>query len=551
MRPLHFLFVLAVAAPGLYAHAQSKKDARTAADIRTDITYLASDELQGRRTSTDGERRAADYIEDRYRQMNIGPFMGQYKYPFYFLHGKEISPVSAVSIGGNMLQIPDEVFPLPFTYSGHIAGDCLPDVMETGGPWMINLYADKTEADDPHFDWERSMYKRTKDAAEHGATAILFYDGFGSRFQPYFNDLSEYDKVSIPVAFMSNAAYRRYVKDTLTADSIANNVRVDINVAANRSERKGINVAAYIDNKALYTVVIGAHYDHLGLGEDGNSLYTGKEKLVHYGADDNASGTAAVLEVARWVKQHKLHKYNYLFVNFSGEELGLLGSKEFVKQGCVDSTSVAYMINMDMVGRLNDSTHALYIGGVGTSPLWSKMLEKPAPFTYVLDSSGIGPSDHSSFYHAGIPVLFFFTGTHKDYHKPTDVADKVNYNGEVLVLNRVHSIIKKMEQYPKPVFTATKQSAVGKVNFKVTLGIMPDYAYTDTGLRVDGVSDDRPAKIAGVQEGDIIMQLGAYTIQGMQTYMDALSKFAPGDTTSVTVKRKDKVMKLPVTFVKK
>ncbi len=551
MRPLLFLFVLAIAASGLHAHAQAKKDIRSAAIIRTDITYLASDELQGRRTSTDGERRAADYIEDRYRQMNIGPFMGQYKYPFYFLHGKEIAQGASVSLDGNMLQMNDEVFPLPFTYAAHISGDCLPDVMETGVPWLVNLYADRSEADDPHFDWERAMYKRSKDAAEHGATAVLFYDGFGSRFQPYFNELSEYDQVRIPVAFINYAAYRRYVKDSLSADSIVNNLRVDMNIAANRSERKGVNIAAYIDNKAPYTVVIGAHYDHLGLGEDGNSLYTGKEKQVHHGADDNASGTAAVLEIARWIKLHKLHRYNYLFVNFSGEELGLLGSKEFVKQGCVDSANVAYMINMDMVGRLNDSTHTLYLGGVGTSPAWAKQLEKPAPFTYVLDSSGIGPSDHSSFYHAGIPVLFFFTGTHKDYHKPTDVADKINYDGEVMVLKRVYSIIKRMEQYPKPAFTATKQSALGKVNFKVTLGLMPDYAYTDTGLRVDGVSDGRPAKLAGIQEGDIILQLGAYQVQGMQTYMDALCKFAPGDTTSVTVKRKDKVMKLPITFVKK
>jgi len=551
MKPLPFLFILVLAVPALQVNAQSKKDLQAAAQIRKDITFLASDELQGRRTATEGERRAADYIEDRYRQMDIGPFMGQYRYPFYFTHGKEVSTASAISISGYTLQLNEEAFPLPFTGAGHVSGDCLPNVMESGLPWMISLYADKAEAEDPHFDWERAMYKHSKEAAEHGAPAILFYDSYGSRYQPYFNEMSEYDKVNIPVAFISYQAYHKYVADTLTTDSTDKSVKVDINIAVNRSERMGTNIAAYINNNARYTVVIGAHYDHLGLGEDGNSLYTGKEKLIHHGADDNASGTAALLQIAGWIKKHKLHKYNYLFVNFSGEELGLLGSKAFIKDDCADSTNVAYMINMDMVGRLNDSTHALYVGGVGTSPAWGNVLNEPKHFKYIIDSSGIGPSDHSSFYHAGIPVLFFFTGTHKDYHKPTDVAEKINYNGEVQVLNHVYSIVRTMEKYPKPLFTPTKQSSVGKVSFKVTLGIMPDYAYTDGGVRVDGVSDEKPAKNAGVQEGDIITQLGKYDIQGMQTYMDALGGFSYGDTTTVVVHRKDKVIKLPITFLKK
>jgi aminopeptidase YwaD len=461
MRLLFLFIVCIVASPGLHLDAQSraisKKDKIVAAKLRKDITYLANDELQGRRTGTNGERRAADYIEDRYRQMDIAPFMGQYKYPFYFTHGREITETSAIVINGNTLQMQDDVFPMPFTNTGHIAADCLPGVMENSLPWILNLYADIAEADDPHFDWERAMYKRSKEAAEHGATAVLFYDGFGSPYQPYFNNLSEYEKVAIPVSFITYAAYKRYVADTAAIDSTNMNVKIDIDIAVKRSERTGLNIAAFIDNKAPYTVILGAHYDHLGLGEDGNSLYTGKEKMVHYGADDNASGTAAILEIASWIRKKKLRRYNYLFVNFSGEELGLLGSKAFIKDGCADSTNVAYMINMDMVGRLNDSTQALYVGGVGTSPAWSNVFGHPKGFRYIVDSSGIGPSDHSSFYHAGIPVLFFFTGTHKDYHKPTDVADKINYDGEVQVLKQVYGVVLTMEKYPKPIFTATKQ----------------------------------------------------------------------------------------------
>lgn len=551
MNRLSLYILIAIAIPGLCVHAQSKKDVQAAYEIRKDIIYLASDELQGRRTATDGERRAADYIEDRYRQMEIGPFKGQYKYPFTFTHGKEIAAQSAITINGSVLEMDSEVFPLPFTSTGHIWGDCLPNVMETGVPWIISLYNDRTEAEDPHFDWERAMYKRSKEAAEQGATAIVFYDGYGSKYTPYFNDMSEYDRVNIPVVFLTSKAYKKYIADTTTADGTDKSVKLDINIAVNRPERTGTNIAAYIDNNARYTVVIGAHYDHLGFGEDGNSLYSGKDKQVHHGADDNASGTAAVLELARWIKDKKLHQYNYLFMNFSGEELGLLGSKAFLRDSCVDSSNVAYMINMDMVGRLNDSTHNLYIGGVGTSPIWGEALGTSKYFKYVFDSSGIGPSDHSSFYHAGIPVLFFFTGTHKDYHKPSDIADKINYNGEIKVIRQVYTVVQKMEKYPKPTFTPTKQNTIGKVSFKVTLGIMPDYTYTDPGVRVDGVSDDRPAKIAGVQEGDIIIQLGKYEVQGMQTYMEALGKFSAGDTTNVTVRRKDMVLTLPVTFLKK
>ncbi len=311
-------------------------------------------------------------------------------------------------------------------------------------------------------------------------------------------------------------------------------------------------MAAYIDNDASYTVVIGAHYDHLGYGEDGNSLFANavKEHQIHHGADDNASGTAALLEVATWIKHNRkrFRHYNYLFINFSGEELGLYGSKAFVKDQGLDSAHIAYMINMDMVGRLNDSTHALDLGGIGTSPAWAEVPAMGgADFKVVVDSSGIGPSDHTSFYNAGIPVLFFFTGSHKDYHKPSDKADLINYPGEVLVIKYVDRVLAKMDKEDsKPIFTTTRQSSLGRVNFKVTLGIMPDYTFEAGGVRVDGVSDNRPAMKAGIKQGDIITMLGENKIMGMQSYMEALSKFTPGDRTQVTVVRDGKEITLPI-----
>ena len=237
-------------------------------------------------------------------------------------------------------------------------------------------------------------------------------------------------------------------------------------------------------------------------------------------------------------------------MNFSAEELGLLGSKAFVKDMKLDSSTIAYMINMDMIGRLNDSTHALTIGGVGTSPSWYPFITAAKKdFKVALDSSGVGPSDHTSFYHAGIPVLFLFTGLHSDYHKPSDDADKINYKGEVQVLKYGYAIVKALDKkHEKLPFTTTKQSTVGKVRFKVTLGIMPDYSFQDGGVRVDGVSDDRPAQKAGIKAGDVIIQLGDLKVSGMQSYMEALGQFKSGQTVTVTVLRDGKPIQLTLTF---
>jgi Iap family predicted aminopeptidase len=328
-------------------------------------------------------------------------------------------------------------------------------------------------------------------------------------------------------------------------------------IVIGKTERNGHNIAALIDNGAKYTVIVGAHYDHLGYGEDGNSLFANavKEHQIHHGADDNASGTAAVLQVAAWVKNNhkKTKNFNYLFLNFSGEELGLFGSKAFVKEHKIDSTQYAYMINMDMVGRLNDSTHALELGGVGTSPAWSDLATMAGKeFKIVIDSSGQGPSDHTSFYNAGLPVLFMFTLQHHDYHKPTDIAERINYTGEAQIIKYVEQIIAKEDKANvKPVFTQTKQKSPGATPFKVTLGIMPDYSYQEGGVRIDGVSDNRPAAKAGLKQGDVIIKLGPIEVKSMQSYMEALGKFKPGDKTEVIFMRNGKQMTLPIELMGK
>ena len=532
--------------------AQSKADRKMAKQLEADITYLASDSLEGRRTGTEGERKAREYIVKRYTEDEIPAYKGQYIYPFHFVYGKEIAQGTKIRINNVVLTTAENVFPLPFSASGHVTGDVLPDVMEQGNIWLLPLYADQDQANDPHFDAEKKMVEKATSAAKQGATGVVFYDGFGGKWEPEFNKHSEYDGLDIPVVFMNNKSYQRNIVQM--AGEKGGPIAMDLDITINKSERTGHNIASYIDNGAKYTVILGAHYDHLGYGEDGNSLYANvaKEHLIHHGADDNASGTAALMYMAKWVKKEKLNNFNYLFLNFSGEELGLFGSKAFVKDQGIDSAHVAYMINMDMVGRLNDSTRALTIGGVGTSPVWADAVTTAGEnFKVIIDSSGIGPSDHTSFYTVGIPVLFFFTGTHKDYHKPSDVASLINYTGEVSVVDLVEKIVTKMDEAnQKPAFVTTREQSSERRSFKVTLGIMPDYTFQEGGVRVDGVSDNRPAIKAGIKQGDIITKLGDVKVSGIQSYMEALGKFSPGDKTHVTITRDGKEMDLPIELAK-
>lgn len=316
------------------------------------------------------------------------------------------------------------------------------------------------------------------------------------------------------------------------------------------ASRSGKNVIGYIDNGAQRTVVIGAHYDHLGFGEDNTSLYRGKDKQIHNGADDNASGTAALIELARMLKASGSKTNNYLFIAFSGEELGLFGSKFFVQHPTVDLSSTNYMINMDMVGRLNDSTKTLTVGGYGTSPAWGQLYSQqgkealyPAA-TYRFDSSGTGPSDHTSFYQKGIPVLFYFTGLHSDYHKPTDDVEKINLAGEAAVVQHVYSLVRAASKLPGKIsFSKTREVQMGTATrFSVTLGILPDYTFSGAGVRIDGVSEGKAAQKAGLREGDVITSLDDHRTTSMESYMQALSSFKKGDKAAVHYTRAGKAL---------
>ncbi len=315
-------------------------------------------------------------------------------------------------------------------------------------------------------------------------------------------------------------------------------------------EQKGYNVVGFLNNKAPYTIVIGAHYDHLGLGHDHNSLDANPEGKIHNGADDNASGTAGVLELANYFSKNKsIEPFNFLFICFSGEELGLLGSKKWCENPDINLNNINYMINMDMIGRLNDSTKKLMIYGVGTSPSFVPLLDSlKLSFNIKKDSSGIGPSDQTSFYLKDIPVLHFFTGQHSDYHKPSDDAEKVNYKGEAEVLSYIVNVIEKTFHYPKLTFSKTRNPDMGKSSFKVTMGVMPDYTFDGLGMRIDGVTENKPAFKAGLKTGDIVIKIGEFIIKDLQTYMKALSKYEKGQTTTIEVIRNEELKVFNLTF---
>ncbi len=307
----------------------------------------------------------------------------------------------------------------------------------------------------------------------------------------------------------------------------------------------GTNVIGYIDNKKDATIIIGAHYDHIGYGHFG-SLHDG-EKQVHNGADDNASGVSILINLARGLQEIK--DYNYLFIAFSGEEHGLFGSSYYAKNPTIDLDKVKFMINFDMVGRLNKEK-TLAINGIGTSNQWKNLINIANTFNLQLKTteSGIGPSDHTSFYLQDIPAIHFFTGQHADYHKPTDDIDKINFKGMYIIYEYVKTIIINSTEIQEFSFQQTKSDTAITPTFKVTLGVMPDYLFDGKGMRIDGISKGKTAEKFGILKGDIVIKMGNMDVTDMMSYMHALSHFSKGDATKVYLKRESKIVEVEIIF---
>jgi hypothetical protein len=282
--------------------------------------------------------------------------------------GKQMNPATQLIINDNKLEAGKDFF--VFTFSPNQTIEALPAIAirEADMPWFIDLKeALEENKDNPHFDLMDYIKTSTEKSKTKGASAIIFYNTSSVEDKLQFDPKDRSEKLSIPVLYINKEAAEKYFKDA----SATLNIKLKTDIG--EKKRAGHNVIGYIDNGAATTVILGAHFDHLGYGEDGNSMLRTGEHLIHNGADDNASGTAALIELARKLKTSKAKNNNYLFIAFSGEELGLFGSKYFTEHPTVDLKNVDYMINMDMVGRLNDSTKAITIGGYGTSPAWGEI----------------------------------------------------------------------------------------------------------------------------------------------------------------------------------
>lgn len=528
------------------AQKLKKADKELAEDLKEHIGYLADDKLEGRRTGTAGEKLAYEYITAQFTKNKLeakgdgGGFIQE----FEVNEGKQINASSYLIINGHKLTAEKDFFPLVYSPNVEVEGQTSFVAQNKGGIWFLDLRNILEEnRNNPHFDVADAVKTYAIQSTEKGAVALIVYNSSKTDDGLKFEPKAKTETTSIPVIYVR----QEYSKDRFN-DNIEFPVRLKVDLG--EKKRMGHNVIGYINNGATNTVILGAHYDHLGYGEDHNSLYTGSTPQIHNGADDNASGTAALIELSKILMKSKYKQNNYLFIAFSGEELGLYGSKHFTEHPTIDLSIVDYMINMDMVGRLNDSTHGLNIGGYGTSPAWGSLIsEKNEQFKIKFDSSGTGPSDHTSFYRKDIPVLFFFTGVHSDYHKPSDDADKINYVGEVQVIKYIYSIIGAANEKDKLAFTKTRESATtAKSSFKVTLGIMPDYTFSGSGVRVDGVSEGKLAQRTGIKAGDVIVQLGDHKFSDVQTYMETLSKFNKGDATKVKLKRGTEELTFDIIF---
>jgi aminopeptidase YwaD len=529
-----------------FSQKSKKAEKLLLGSLQQHIYFLADDKLEGRRTGTAGEKLAYEYIITQFKNAGLQPKgdKGSFIQQFEVNEGKQVNSSSHLFINGAEAVHDKEYFPLVYSGNASLEAAVTPALQENNMPWFWDVKELMDEnKNNPHFDLAAAVYNKAGTVSKQGATALFIYNSSATEDGIKFNAKDKLAAVNIPIVYIRNDVRKKLLGD----ESAVYDIKLKVDIG--EKKRWGHNVAGYIDNGAANTVVIGAHYDHLGYGEDKNSLHSGTGPAIHNGADDNASGTAALIELSKQLVHSKFKNNNYLFIAFSGEELGLYGSKYFTENPTIDITKINYMINMDMLGRLNDSAK-ITVGGYGTSPYWAKLFSSVSDkkLKVKFDSSGTGPSDHTSFYRKDIPVLFFFTGTHSDYHKPGDDADKINFTGEYTVIKYIYKLIEETNNKGKLAFTKTREQQMVRSSFSVSLGIMPDYTYSGSGVRVDGVSEGKLAQKLGIKAGDVITQLGEIKFTDVSSYMQALGKFKKGDSTKVKLLRGREEMAFDVTF---
>jgi hypothetical protein len=513
--------------------------------LQSDILFLSSDELEGREAGTAGEMKAAEYIRDEMIESGLEPMFGtsyfqDFEFPGEWLLGEN-----------NILVIKDESFTLHqdyFVLPNSKSASLHNQAVYVGFGWANenhNDYSDLSQLEGKIFFMEyhlppnvddnsgrqtlEVMQQKVETALQKGASAIIFVNTQSEKADPPTSLNQRLGKEEIPILFARNHVFEYW-------QQIESNTEIVLTVDLARESFTAYNVAGIIDNKAEHTVVFGAHYDHLGYGGMGSRSPGINE--IHPGADDNASGTAGILEMARYLSQSDLTSQNYIFVAFSAEEKGLIGSRYFASSDFYNKEQVSYMFNFDMLGRVEDSNITLY--GTGTSPLWDSVIDfyTPEDLTIRKSPSGMGSSDHTNFYRENIPVLFFFSGLHDDYHRPSDTEDKINYEGMLSILGFATDMVKGLSDSGKLPFTETSMPERQTARRQgPTLGIMPDHAFDGEGLRIQGVSENNPAQKAGLKGGDVIIRIGETKISDIYTYMKAMGGLKNVNSVMVRILR--------------
>jgi hypothetical protein len=527
---------------GLLAQKLNNKDADLIQHLKGHIQFLSSDQLEGRRAGTVGEQKAVNYIIAQYKGLAIKP-MGTNGFiqAFPIDEGKKFASNAFVKINNQKAIIDSDFFALSNSGTNHFSATASFASANANKVVFKDINEVLTSnSTNPHFDINEWLINTTSNLKDKSVVALFLYNTGNLVDNIQFNKYDTTKALAIPVVYFTKQGVAKLFKD------FSGVFNIDANIQFEHPTRTAHNVVGFIDNKAKNTVIIGAHLDHLGYNEDKHGLDL--NNFIHNGADDNASGTAALIELAKSLTQDAPKNNNYLIIHFSGEELGLLGSKYWLDHPTYNG-NFNYMINMDMVGRY-DTARKLTIGGYGTSSKWSQiMANTPTTLLTHYDSAGTGPSDHASFYRKDMPVLFMFTGSHSDYHKATDDWDKINYEGEKEVVKLVQAIIKNTDGYEKLDFLKTREQSMGKsTKFSVSLGVMPDYAFTGTGVRIEGATEGKLAEKLGLKKSDVLMQLGDYKLIDVMGYMQALGKFKKGDKTTLIIKRGTEEIKYDIQF---
>lgn len=568
----------------LSLHSQNTSD-----NLRKHITYLASDELEGRKAGTKGDSLAATYIRDKFRAAGA-ELQGDNGFQYFSLvAGVSQGDGNAFFVNGQKADVSVDFMPLSFSssatvdaeviFAGYgitgISGDINWDdyaSADVKGKWVMVLRGDpEPENQNSAFIPLATDRSKALTARDKGAAGLILVSPSGMEKKDVPLDLS-YDKTvsdaGIPVVSVTRMLASKILWLPVTAiDSLEKimlgkvlpvSLRPETKVKAStdviRQKVISRNVMAVIPGSDISMrneyIVVGAHYDHLGMGGAGSGSRVPDLHAVHGGADDNASGVASLIELAEWFgKSENRTSRSLLFVSFGAEEMGLVGARHFVANSPVSLKSIKAMINMDMVGRLNAESPVVTISGTGTFTVADSLvdaLSSTAAFEVRKVADGYGPSDHAAFYGEGIPVLFITTGAHSDYHTPDDNVDRINFPGQLKVTEFVATLstgLGNMKNAPifKESGTRNQAGHYGR-NLKVTLGIMPDVSGGETsgGMKVEGVRKDGPAERSGMLKGDVIIAINGLPVSNIYDYMSRLGKLRAGERANIEVLRDGK-----------